>query len=425
VSPPSALQIALHGPSFVMLVGGSGSGKSTFAEKHFAPTQIVSTDRCRALVGDREEVQAYSKQAFELFYFLIEKRMELNKTTIADSTALDPNVRRGLLDLAVAHGFPTLALLFTSGHYERRMNNRGRSRRVPEDVLERQQVAYKEALKAIPNERWDKVVLVPPRDFDSAIVTQMEAGVYSDVPPPYDVIGDLHGCYPELTELLDRLSWRPDGDTYCHPDGRTLVSIGDLGDRGPDSPACFRLFTRMVEQGRALFVPGNHDEKLRRYLAGNRPTLSKGLRETVEQLEALPQPEGEALERATLDLIERAPPYLVLDGGALVIAHGGIRKEMIGKVSNRIVSFTRYGDTTGARTPEGFPERRDWAAEYRGKSLIVYGHTPSRKPVLRYHTVNIDQGCAFGGALTALRYPELEFVRVRAHRPYADRKAPW
>ncbi|MDQ3855463.1 MAG: AAA family ATPase, partial [Chloroflexota bacterium] len=286
----SARPVVLRGPHLVVLVGAAGAGKSTFAARHFLPTQIVSTDRCRALVGDREDVQAFSKQAFELFYFLIEKRMELDKLIVADSTALEASVRQHLLGLARVHGYPAVAIVFTAGLELRRARNVGRERKVPDDVLVRQQAALEAALPEMRREGWDEVYCLAPEDADGVEVLQVSAGVYSPVPPPYDVVGDVHGCYAELTEILDRLGWQPDGDSYSHPEGRTLVSLGDVADRGPDVPACFRLLLRMLKEGKALFVPGNHDDKLVRYLKGRRVQVAHGLEQSISQLQALPEP---------------------------------------------------------------------------------------------------------------------------------------
>lgn len=415
-------EIRLRGPHLVVLMGAAAAGKSTWAQRHFLPTQIVSTDRCRALVGDREHVQAYSKQAFELFYFLIEKRMELNKLVVADSTALDPAVRRKLLDLARAHSYPAALVVFSAGLEVRRVRNLQRDRKVSDEVLVRQQILLETAMEQIRREGWEAKYVLDPDAAETAEVTRLSPGVYSSAPPPYDIVGDVHGCYTELTDLLGTLGWRASGETYAHPEGRTLISVGDLADRGPDVPSCYRLLIRLAAEGKALFVPGNHDNKLLRYLLGRRVKISHGIERSIAQLDALPEGERDRLKQEIVDLIEGAPPYLILDRGKVVVAHAGLKKEMIGKVSREITSFTLYGDVTGRQTPEGLPERRDWAAEYRGRSLIVYGHTPVRKPVLRHKTVNIDQGCVFGGALTALRYPEMELVSVRAREVYADRQ---
>lgn len=401
-----------------MLVGASGAGKSTWARERFLPTQVVSTDHCRALVGDREEVQAYSKQAFELFYFLIEKRMELGKYIVADSTALDPAVRRKLLGLASDHGYPAVAVVLSAGLHVRRERNQGRARKVDDEVLVRQQGALEKALSEIHDEGWERVYVLGPVEAERAIVSRRTAGVYSSQPPPYDIVGDIHGCLDELVELLGKLGWAPEGESYTHPEGRLLVSVGDLADRGPDVPGCFRLWIRLVAEGKALFVPGNHDNKLMRYLLGRNVRMTHGLERSVAQLEALPEPERAELRASVMRFLEQAPPYLILDRGRLVVAHAGIEARMIGKVSKRITDFTLYGDVTSRKTPEGLPVRGDWAAKYRGSRFIVYGHTPVPRPEIRNNTVNIDTGCVFGGSLTALRYPEKEFVQVRARRAY-------
>lgn len=405
----------------MVLAGASAAGKSTWAEHHFKPTQIVSTDRCRALVGDREDVQAYSPQAFELFYFLIEKRMELNKLVVADSTALDPAVRRRLLGLAREHAYPAVLVAFDAGLAVRTERNRGRGRRVPQDVLERQGDAFGKVVEAASLEGWDEIRILSPEEAETMTVTLEPLSVFALATAPFDVVGDVHGCYDELVELLGLLGWEERDGSFAHPQGRTLVSLGDLADRGPRVADCFRLLLRMVRDGRALFTPGNHDDKLARCLLGRPVKLAHGLQASLDSLQALPEGERETLQGEIVELVRGAPPYLILDRRKLVVAHAGIKREMIGKLSHRIRVFTLYGDVTGERTPEGLPVRRDWAAEYHGRSLIAYGHTPVPDPVFRRNTVNLDQGCVFGGKLTALRYPELEFVQAPARRTYYQR----
>lgn len=240
-------------------------------------------------------------------------------------------------------------------------------------------------------------------------------------PPPYDIVGDVHGCIDELRELLELLGYRlaDGGPGVRHPGGRTLVFIGDLNDRGPGSVAVWQLALASIAAGAARFVPGNHDSKFTRYLQGRPVQLSHGLAETVRQFYALPEDERERLRQAVIDLMIASPPYRVFDGGRLVVAHAGVEEDMIGHVDTRISAFARWGDPTGEYSAYGFPIRRDWAAEYRGPALVVYGHTPTPRAVFRNNTINIDQGCAFGGRLTALRYPELELVDVPARKVYA------
>ena len=87
--------------------------------------------------------------------------------------------------------------------------------------------------------------------------------------------------------------------------------------------------------------------------------------------------------------------------------------------------FALYGETTGETDEFGLPVRFNWAAEYRGKAAVVYGHTPVPDPEWLNNTVCIDTGCVFGGSLTALRWPEREFVSVKAHATYAESRKPF
>ncbi len=87
--------------------------------------------------------------------------------------------------------------------------------------------------------------------------------------------------------------------------------------------------------------------------------------------------------------------------------------------------FALYGETTGETDEFGLPVRYNWAAEYRGKAMVVYGHTPVPEPEWLNRTINIDTGCVFGGKLTALRYPELELVSVPALRTYYEPARPF
>ncbi len=242
---------------------------------------------------------------------------------------------------------------------------------------------------------------------------------------PFDIIGDIHGCFEELLELFGQLGYRmanhPSGPTLVPPVGRKAIFVGDLGDRGPDTPAVYQLVMSMVRAGNALCVMGNHDSKLERKLRGNDVQLSHGLAETMEQFAAQP-PE---LSEQVRDFLDGLLTHYVLDDGNLVVAHAGLREDLQGRVSPRVRSFTLFGDTTGESDEFGLPVRRNWAVDYRGKSLVVYGHTPVAEPAWLNNTVNIDTGCVFGGRLSALRYPEREIVSVAARRQYSDPGRPF
>lgn len=235
---------------------------------------------------------------------------------------------------------------------------------------------------------------------------------------PFDIIGDIHGCLEELRELLNKMGYVQQGASYQHHQGRKAVFLGDLGDRGPHCLECIKLVMDMVHRGNALYVPGNHCNKLSRYFRGRNVQIKHGLEKTVAELKALNHMEREIFANEFQSLFSATPPYLILDDGNLVVSHAGIKEEMIGKINKRIESFCLYGDPTGEVTPEGLPVRRDWAKHYHGKPLVVYGHTPVEEPQFKNNTIDIDTGCATGGKLTSLRYPEREIIQVQAKEVY-------
>jgi protein phosphatase len=118
--------------------------------------------------------------------------------------------------------------------------------------------------------------------------------------------------------------------------------------------------------------------------------------------------------------IHALPSHYLLDGGALVAAHAGMKESLQGRDSRRVRDFALYGDATGTLDEQGLPVRRDWAAHYHGAAMVVYGHTPVAEPEWRNRTINVDTGCVFGGRLTALRWPERELVSVPARAAYAE-----
>ncbi|WP_445509407.1 bis(5'-nucleosyl)-tetraphosphatase PrpE [Rossellomorea marisflavi] len=231
-----------------------------------------------------------------------------------------------------------------------------------------------------------------------------------------DIIGDIHGCYEELTTLIEKLGYTWAGEIPVHPE-RQLAFIGDLTDRGPRSLDTIDLVAALCSQGKARYVPGNHCDKLYRYFLGHDVQIRHGLETTVAEWASSSPSKQEAIKKKFLALYEDAPLYDVLDGGRLILAHAGMKEEWIGRKNKKIRTFVLYGDITGERNPDGTPVRRDWAKDYHGDAWIVYGHTPVPEPRMIHRTVNIDTGAVFGGRLTAFRYPELETVSVPSTMP--------
>jgi protein phosphatase len=407
--------------SLVVLVGPSGSGKSTFAARHFLPTEVLSSDAFRGLVSDDENDQSATKDAFDALHFIAGKRLAAGRLTVVDATNVQREVRRPLVELARAHHVLPIAVVFDVTEKLCLDRNAARpDRDFGSHVVRRQRSQLKRSLKGLGREGFRRVFVLRTSEEIDAVEIEREPA-WSDRSEdhgPFDIIGDVHGCYDELVLLLSELGYEvgEDGSGAAHPQGRTAVFLGDLVDRGPNVPGVLRLAMGMVETGSALCVPGNHENKLVRALRGRRVQVSHGLAESLAQLES----ESPEFRERALAFLDGLVSHAVLDDGRLVVAHAGMREEMQGRASAAVRAFALYGETTGETDEMGLPVRYPWALEYRGTASVVYGHTPVREPVWVNNTINIDTGCVFGGVLTALRYPEKELVSVPANQTYYE-----
>ena len=148
----------------------------------------------------------------------------------------------------------------------------------------------------------------------------------------------MHGCLAELESLLQRLGYLLARDgagrsvDATHPAGRRVIFLGDLVDRGPDSPGVLRLAMGMVKSGNAFAVPGNHEHKLVRALQGAKVQVSHGLAQTLEQLSGESEEFRQEVEQWCYDLVS----HLVLDDGRLVVAHAGLKEAYHGRASGRV-----------------------------------------------------------------------------------------
>ncbi|MGW9347376.1 polynucleotide kinase-phosphatase [Nocardiopsis flavescens] len=413
----------------VVLVGVSGSGKSTFAARHFGPTEVVSSDFCRGLVSDDENDQAASADAFALLHTIVDVRLRRGLLAVVDATNVQQRARAELLAVAKANDVPATAIVLDVPESVARRRNRVRpDRDFGDHVIARQCRDLRQSVKRLRKEGFRKVhVLKGVAEVDAVVVERERAWPdRTELTGPFDVIGDVHGCREELEELLAELGYaftRDDRGRAVgarHPDGRTAVFVGDLVDRGPDTPGVLRLAMGMVRDGDALCVPGNHENKLIRALRGTKVTPTHGLAESLEQLGR----ESEEFRAEVLDFCDGLVSHLVLDGGRLVVAHAGLKEAYHGRASGRVRSFALYGDTNGETDEYGLPVRLPWARDYRGRAAVVYGHTPVLKAEWVNNTLCLDTGCVFGGKLTALRYPERETVDVAARRTWYEPVRP-
>lgn len=406
--------------SLVALIGASSSGKTHFAKKNFLPTEILSSDYFRGVVSDDENDQKATDDAFNLLHYTADIRLKNMKLTVIDATNVRKNARAAIIEQARRQNVhPVVIVLDMPNSVISERNEAREDRRLPDRVIYRHISDLRRSIKGLKWEGFRFVyVLKSPEEADTAeIISTKMWNDKKDEHGPFDIIGDVHGCFDELVELLEKLGYEKDeGGVYFHPKGRKAAFLGDFADRGPKNLAVIRLVMAMAEKGSALCVAGNHDDKLARKLAGRNVKMTNGLDKTWAELEVLPDTEKVAIKRFLDSLIS----HYVLDDGKLVISHAGIKDEYIGRGSMTVRSFCLYGDVTGEKDEDGFPVRRNWVADYRGTALNVYGHTPHGEPKRENNAVCIDTGCVFGGSLTALRYPEEEYVSVRAKAVYEE-----
>jgi polynucleotide kinase-phosphatase len=410
--------------SLVVLIGQSGCGKSTFAQKHFEPTEVMSSDAFRALVSDDENDQS-STDEFAALHFVAARRLARAKLTVVDATNVQPEARKPLVALAREyHVLPVAIVLDLS---ERVCHDRNRSR--PDrafgpHVIRNQKSQLHRSLRGLGREGFRHVhVLKSQEEVDAAVIERQPLwNNRKQDRGPFDIIGDVHGCCNELESLLHQLGYTRNGsESWGHPSGRKAIFVGDLVDRGPRIVDTLKTVMAMSLAGSALCVPGNHDIKLKRKLDGRDVTVSHGLDRTLAELD-LESPEFRTEVQKFLDGLVS---HYVFDDGRLVVAHAGMKQEMQGRGSAKVRDFALFGETTGETDEFGLPVRYNWASEYRGRASVVYGHTPVPEPEWLNRTINIDTGCVFGGRLTALRWPEKELVSVAALETYADPVRPF
>lgn len=433
------MKITIPELSLVILMGASGSGKSSFARKHFRPTEILSSDFCRGLVSDDENNQSATKDAFEVLRYIAAKRLAAGKLTVIDATNVQPEDRKPLLQLAREYHYFAVAIVLNIPEQLCHERNKNRSdRSFGPHVVRRHSQNLRRSLRSLQKEgfRYNHVyVLDSPEEVDSVVIEiqplwnnkKHERG-------PFDIIGDVHGCGDELEALLQNLGYEVTGKidnesfwnspVYSHPQGRKAVFLGDLVDRGPRILDTLKLVRNMVKAGTALCVPGNHEIKLMRKLRGNNVKVTYGLEQSLAEIDAIADDIREPFSREIADFIETLVSHYVLDEGQLVVAHAGMKESMQGRGSRGVREFALYGETTGEIDEFGLPIRYNWASEYRGKSMVVYGHTPVPEAQWLNNTIDIDTGCVYGGKLTALRYPEKELVSVPAARIYRESVKP-
>jgi len=425
------MKIILPELCVVALIGVSGSGKSTFARKHFKPTEVISSDFCRALVSDDENNQAATNDAFDVLYYIAGKRLDAGLLTVIDATNVQDDARKPLLNLAKEHHCLSAAIVLDLPEQICNSRNEARpDRNFGPHVIPRQRQQLRKAIKQLKREGFRYIYILDSEEkIETATIERQP--LWNNLKHehgPFDIIGDVHGCFDELLELVSNLGYTatrtetaPFGFSVSAPHQRKACFVGDLVDRGPNTPDVLRLVMSMMEANVAICVPGNHDVKLMRKLKGADVRITHGLAESLEQLER----ETPEFKNQIVEWVDKLISHYVLDDGKLVVAHAGMKEKFQGRGSAKVRDFALFGETTGETDEYGLPVRYNWASDYRGNAMVVYGHTPVVEPEWINRTICIDTGCVFGGKLTALRYPERELVSVPAKKIYYESVKPF
>ena len=403
----------------VALIGVTGSGKTTFAKRFFKETEVLSSDYFRGLISDDENNQLVTAQAFDTLYYVANKRLELGLLTVIDATNVQKDARASVLRLAKEQNCHAVAIVLDLPEQLCRERNEKRpDRNFGGHVITRQAQQLRRSLRHLQKDGFRYVYTLKSEE-DLANVEIVRTPLWNNKKNetgPFDIIGDIHGCYEELCALLAQLGYTVEraGNNATPPENRKAIFLGDFCDRGPHNTEVLQLVLGMVKSGAAYCVAGNHDVKLLRKLRGSKVQLTHGLDKTVEQMDA----QSEEFVAEVKTFLDSLISHYVFDQGKLVVAHAGIKEAYQGRGSGRVRDFCLFGDTTGETDAYGLPVRLPWANEYRGKALVVFGHTPTPEVEAINNTFCIDTGCVFGGKLTAFRYPEKEIVQVKAAREY-------
>ncbi|MGA2076801.1 MAG: AAA family ATPase [Terriglobia bacterium] len=196
-------RVRLIRPSIVLLCGPAACGKSTFAQRHFRPTQIISSDWARGRVCDDERDQRFNTQAFALVRYLAELRMGLNRLCVVDSTALTPPHRREFLELAKRFQVPSVIFLFDVPLEKCIERDRLRERSVGGAVIERHYLAFGQTKTDIRQEGFDQIIELGDSDLDKV---QIEI-----VFRPISQASPAQGRHPQAESRSTPRPWQPRG----------------------------------------------------------------------------------------------------------------------------------------------------------------------------------------------------------------------
>lgn len=394
--------------ALIVPIGPSACGKSTTMEEVFGLGALVSSDECRRLICGDTTRQDVNAEAFSLFHQIIDSRLARGVLTVADATNLTSRDRQKLYKLAHKYDRPVVNIMMGVESLETlRANNQTRDRQVPEYVLERHWNQFQDI--AVTPKVLQGTILQATFPYPTLYDLELEPTMDIVEADSWWVIGDVHGCYDELRAMLSII-----------PKEDKIVFVGDFVDRGPNPRGVLRLVQQLIASGRALATLGNHDWKMvRGVVLGRNIKVSETAKVTMAQV---------SKEDLTflLDLPLQVHITTPTTDRKVTVVHGALKYEDRGIHNKATEAMCLYGETDGTKTDAGYPNRTyvwvDSWEEAPGDDMCVFGHTPVDKPT-RHGTscINIDTGCAFGGALTAYNPFEDKFITVPAFDVYAER----
>ena len=333
--------------SLVVLMGASGAGKSTYARKHFLETEILSSDFFRGLVSDDENDQSATKDAFEALHYILEKRLAAGRLTVIDATNVQRDARRPLIALAKKYHFFLVAIALNlpeSLCHER--NQQRPNRQFGPHVVRNHTRGLKRSLKGLKREGFRFInQLNALEEIESVEIERQPLwNNQKHNHGPFDIIGDVHGCCDEVEQLLQQLGYEPQPainsvdsfwhfPTYTHPEGRKALFLGDLIDRGPRILDTLKLVHNMMSTGSAMCILGNHENKLIRKLNGRIVKVTRGLEQTLNEIDAIDQERRDRDTQEIQSFLKSLISHYVLDDGKLVVAHAGLREDLQGRGS--------------------------------------------------------------------------------------------
>lgn len=441
--------IILPHAGIVLLVGPSNTGKTTLLnqliqEDQILSSEVVSSDQFRVLVSDIEfiswngrpkdesdalfdEYQQISSAAFDAMDYVVSKRCKLNKLTFIDATHLREEEHEKYLQMGKKYHVPVIALVLNISETELLRRDMERDFPRGKNRIKQQYQKFKNTLRFIKKKPYRRVYILGEDELEVLNVSRLENPLFIDVGTGIDFIGDIHGCFDEFMEMLSKLGYQENAEGYyIHPEGRKILSLGDVVSRGPKSIETLKFFQKHVAKGQAFMIDSNHGWKIARWLDGKNVKMAHGDENVAAEFEEFERNYGNEAalvlrEQIKELLLEAKSHYIIRKNGVneVVAVHAGIKDHYVGKQSPGISDFCRYGDNEGLGE-NGKPIRKDWTISHKSNELILWGHDPKPQPLLVNNTLNIDQGVVFGGSLTAFRYPEKQFVSVKAKQDYTN-----